>query len=460
MSQFISEEKSESVGRAVARGVVISGSTNVILRFLEAAVAVLLLSRLSIFQYGAYQLTLSAFELFAGFFFAGLSSVIIADVSREAAGDNKFQANTLFGAYAYFQFAVSVFLWAVFFFGANLLTYWVGGETQLIRIVSFLFLASPAEQLLGLHLQIQLKFWWLNAYKILYMISRLGMLTTVFFLGLLDAKWAVVSLVFSSVAASLVVIPFVSFVSSIGAPQPMRRAKALFAVIKEHGKWAIVNDFIGNIGSSIRPFLIRIFVGVEAVAVFTVAQNFAGYLSSAFPIREVLSPIFPRQAHDAKALAATFNRVLKYSTLAFLLIAAAGAVAVPLFVKLAFPKYVLSLPYLFVYLFAMPLLGFRLAVTPLFAALKKQKLFFSITIYRTAVSAVLGALLIWLLGIWGAAFEASFGVSLLLLPVYTKALRRMLPDWKFSAREFFAFNQDDRRLASAIVRRLKPAFWR
>ena len=110
-----SEKKSESVGRTIARGVVISGGTNVALRFLEAAVAVLLLSWLPIFQYGAYQLTLSAFELFAGFFFAGLASVIVADVSHETHLENKEKANILFGAYAYFQFFISVLLWAFFF---------------------------------------------------------------------------------------------------------------------------------------------------------------------------------------------------------------------------------------------------------------------------------------------------------------------------------------------------------
>lgn len=447
-------EERRGLGRLIARGVISSGGSNILLRGLEVLTALLILRWLSLYEYGIYQLALSTFELMAGFFFSGLASVMMADVSREVAGKGKESA--LFSAYAYSQVLLGILLWAVLFFGADLFSYLVAGNTALLKLASFLFLISPFENLLKLGLSVYLQFFLLGFYKISFVLIRLAVLVFLFFfIGNVSAAGVVVSTIAASVTSVILVLPLAHAMTLVRLLSPQTAVREVKKLIVGEGKWSIANDFLGNIGSSVRPFIIRTLVGVEAVAVFTVAHNLAGYLGSIFPLRDVLAPIFPREVHNPKILADALNRILKYSTLAFLSLAVAGVVAVPVLVLLFFPKYAPSLPLFYLYLVGMPFWGIRLAATPLFAALRAQRMLFIISAYRTALTFVLGVTLVSVFGLWGAALEASLGLTLILIPAYFRAMQNVLPDWRPVARELFWFDAADREVMGRILAKLR-----
>ena len=173
-------EEPKSTGGVVARGVAISGATNIFLRFLDIAIAVLLLRWLSIFEFGVYRLALAAYDFATGFFLSGIENVVVSDVSGALLKEPR-AAKNLFTVYVVFLGFVAVGIAAVFFWGGNFLASRFPGIEAYTSIVAFLFLLSPLETAYKLKFQIFLDFGWSSAFRVLRDVSRLLSLGGLFF---------------------------------------------------------------------------------------------------------------------------------------------------------------------------------------------------------------------------------------------------------------------------------------
>ncbi|MBI5221555.1 MAG: oligosaccharide flippase family protein [Candidatus Magasanikbacteria bacterium] len=320
----------------VVRGVTIFGIGSVIIRIIDFIIAILILRWLSIFEFGLYRLALSAQDLFSGFFLSGLDNVIVSDVSRGLQKDVR-AAKILYTTFLGFISAIGFLLWSLFFFGNNIFLSKFGITSESAKIISFLFLLAPLETIYNLKFSILLDFGWGTAYRIARDFSRLGSLVvflSYFSLGIEGALW---SLVFARLLPLSIILIFYHRDSFFILPNIFEVKNSLKILFFEHGKWALLDDFVMNIGKNIRPFIIRYFAGVEAVAIFSVAQNLLAHSSSLFPIRDVLTPIFPRMADKPDQLISKINRSAKYSVWAHFAVAIAAAMGAPILVYLFFP---------------------------------------------------------------------------------------------------------------------------
>lgn len=441
----------ESVGGAVVRGITISGIGNAALRLIDFAIAVILLRWLLVLEFGIYRLVLAGHDLFSGFFLAGLDSVVVSDVSRNLKGDIR-SAKSLYSVFAYFLIIIGIGLWALFFWGSDLLTPWFPNVSQYLRIVSFIFLLSPLETIYLLSFSIFLDFGWGTFFRILRDAARLASLIIFFsFLsfGVEEALW---SLVIGRAVPVLVTLIGYRRESLLILPSWEEFKGALTTLFLNHGKWALLDDFIMNIGKNIRPFIIKLFAGTEAVAIFSVAQNLIGHTTSLFPIRDVLTPVFPRVADQPEQMVSKINRATKYATFAYIVIGIGSAIAAPIIVYVFFPNYIPSLPLFYILLVGLPWLGFRSVVLPVFYALKEQKTLFKITILRLTLITVLSVVLIYMFGVRGAALE-SLLLGILLTPAFAKALHRILPEWKLSLPELFKLDAYDKQFLLGLRNR-------
>lgn len=441
---------------AAVRGVTIFGVGNVIIRIVDFVIAIFILRWLSIFEFGLYRLVLSAQDLFSGFFLSGLDNVVVSDVSRGLQRDER-EARSLYTTFLGFLILIGVLLWALFFFGNNIFLSRFGIAEESAKIISFLFLLAPLETIYNLKFSILLDFGWGTVYRVIRDFSRLGSLVVLlsyFSLGIDGALW---SLVFARLLPLGIILIAYHRDSFLILPTIFEIKNSLKILFFRHGKWALLDDFIMNIGKNIRPFIIKYFAGVEAVAIFSVAQNLLAHSSSLFPIRDVLTPIFPRIADDSNQLISKINRSVKYSIWAHIAVSIAAAIGSPILVYLFFPKYMPALPLFYILLIGLPFLGFRSVLLPVFYALRQQKILFRLTVFRLALIALLSIILVSILGVWGAALE-SLLMGIILTPVFARALHKILPDWRFSIQDLILLDNYDKEFISDLRKRFLGIF--
>ena len=93
----------------------------------------------------------------------------------------------------------------------------------------------------------------------------------------------------------------------------------------------------------------------------------------------------------------------------------------------------------------------------MFYALKAQRVLLLITTSRTAILTVLNAMLTYFFGIWGAATEMVL-IGIFTAPAYARAIRVLLPNWRFRMRDLWTIDAYDRAfvkdLGSRIAKRM------
>lgn len=445
-------EKKENIGTTVTRGVTVYGAGNISLLFVDFIKSVLLLRWLLIVEYGLYRLILAGCDFFSALFLGGLNNVVIAEVSRDLK-ENKRLGKAIYSIFVYFLIVIGIGLWALFFWGGSLLTFWFPYGGQFVRLISFIFLLWPLDTIFQITFSIFLDFKWTALFKMLRNTSHLIVLILFFTLNSFSLREAFLSLMIGTI------VPI--FISLVGyrrerlliIPSRPEFKSALNILLLNFGKWALLDDLAMNAGKNIQPFIIKFLAGTEAVALFAFAQNLVAYATALFPIREVLTPVFPRVADQPEQMVSKINRATKYATLVYVLIAIAAAFGAPVLAYFFFPKYVPALPLFYILLLALPWLGFRSVALPVLYALRAQKVVFILTIVRFLLITALGIVLIYFFGVWGAAIESVL-VGILLTPTFAKALHRVLPQWQFSLTNLVSVDDYDKKFLFTFINQI------
>lgn len=146
-------------------GVFALGSGNAVLRILEVASALILLRWLTLYEFGTDQLTLAAFGIFSALTFSGISSLTLSEVSRGNVSQN--DSEDILWFYSVFKVLTGVFLWAAMFFGSDFLKslFDITAPAVFIKIISWIFLIAPFEEILKIILNARLLFARFITYK-------------------------------------------------------------------------------------------------------------------------------------------------------------------------------------------------------------------------------------------------------------------------------------------------------
>jgi len=178
----------------------------------------------------------------------------------------------------------------------------------------------------------------------------------------------------------------------------------LLPIIRTHGKWSIIGQAFGSVTGNIRPWLIKLFINTEAVALYSLAENLVGGLKSFLPTT-TLSTLIPREISNTKKSEQILLRGTKYLFIFGILIMTAGLIAVPVIVHFFIPKYAPSLPLFFFLLIIIPLSSISGMAKTFLVSLRKQKYLFYVTMFRTVGGFVLTVMLLYLFGLWGLVVE-------------------------------------------------------
>ncbi len=219
--------------------------------------------------------------------------------------------------------------------------------------------------------------------------------------------------------------------------------KAFWNLSKSQGKWAFVTHLTKNMQQNGYPWIIKFFLGVEAVGVFSVLQRVSNALMGLLqPLDEALQPMVSGM-QDEKQVWKFYNKISKYSFwLGALFFVVFSIVIPPLLLFYLGKSYPLQEITMIALLATLPLYALSFPIRSLLYKFRQQRLITGMTIASTIVLFLAGIVLMpqfGLLGV-GLAIFMFFFVDFAIRCWYLQKQRRA----QFSFSGFFSIDSQDR----------------
>jgi len=412
-----------------------------------------IISALSLYEYGVFQLILAAYSIFSSAIHLG-ASVVGNDILRFTGKGEEGKAKRLFYEYNLLRIVVAIIMWALFFFGSELLAFKYKPDfIAFIKIISFLFFSDALISSAKTILSLRLNFKAIASRSAIGKLVQLAILSYFFFFSNIGTKEVLISVIFASFVSLLFLMPavikgYMPWVS-VGIPRDF----ILYKLFYTYGKWEILRQFFTKFTSKIEPWLIKIFIGTEAVAIFSVAQSMLGLLASFLPTK-TLHTLIPMKIKDGGTLQKVYIFGTKYMLVFSIAIGIIGLILAPVFIGIFFEKYKISLPYFYFLLLLLPLSALGSVASAFLVAFRKQKFLFFQKILKLVVGLPLYFILLPAFGLWGMVIHAII-LSIILFSVMQIYIQKAKLDIRFDWAEFASFGKEDKIFYGSIRKDLK-----
>lgn len=432
--------------RSIYEGLAYSSGFAVILKVVWFGIALVIIAKLSLHQYGTYQIVLAAWGILLVFLLANADQIVIA---RGAAllRSSEREAISLGLSAALVRACVALALWLLLVLGTPLIDRWYSGDVlEFLGILALTFFIAPLDGVVRYDFAIRKRFFEMNFYIFLEeSVKGIGILLSLFVFsgGVAGLLWAaVVASYLKNAFYALHVGPYLRHIKYASFVP-------FLSVLWSLGKWNIARQQVGQLTSNARIFFIQYFIGREGVALFSLAQKLYTHIASLFPMAGFLIPLISSELQDRARLLHLLERGFKYSVPIFFLMAIAAAIFAPLFLQHFFPAYMPSLPLFFVLLFALPFVGIADILSSFLLSQEEQKAFFFLALAKAAATVIMLPLFLLSFGLFGAALELTFS-SIAFVYLRYWLLTRLYPDLKVRAKNVFSFDWYDRELLVRI----------
>jgi len=413
----------------------------------------LILTHLSVYEYGLSELVLSAVSLMSAFLLPGLSSAVVADLGVERANGRLASMKALFLQFLTFNASLSIVAWAVLFFFAPMVAHQIGNDAigSYLQIASFLFLLSPLRLASTMLATAQMRYADQSFFSVVEEIGK-GLLLLVLFFGLgrtLDALF--IAAVGSQILAILVFLPrTISAYRMMGTTvdQPL----AFWKSLRTHHRWSIAASYGSTVVQATQLWIVRFFFGTEAVGLYAFASGIVAQVSSLLPLSAVLGPLVPSYVDRREELVRLIRACLKVQFVVSLILIVGTLLVLPFFVAI-FPKYEPSVPLIVALLSSVVLSGAATVFTPVFVAFKEQRSLLISVLVKLAYTVILMPLGIFLFGMPGIGVSVVAVLFMSVLERYSR-LKRLLPGFRLSPKDFFSVTPEERGYGRMVVKRL------
>ncbi|MFZ2555304.1 MAG: oligosaccharide flippase family protein [Minisyncoccia bacterium] len=445
-----------SIVRTISEGFAWNAAATAVGKIVGFVNLFLIFSHLTIYEYGVTELTLSIVSLFGLFLLPGLSSIIAADLGVERAKKNFSGMRMIFREFFSVTVSLGVLAWAILFFGSSIVAHLTGNDLidRLFNIASFLLITSPLRTASSVLATSAVRFADQSFFPVVEEIAKGVLLAISFFVFNMTTDGLLLSAVGAQIVAIILFAP-----RSLSAYRefnmaPLIHERPLWNIIGEHRKWGIVAAYIGTAQSSIRLFVLKLFLGTEAVGIYAFASGLFGQLAGLLPLGPVVGPLFPR--YIDKPL--EFARLLRASIRLQLVIALAlvvGSIALaPIFVEVFFEQYSSAV---LIFILMVPALLPQSAIaiyTPVFRALKEQRTQLSSAVFKFIIDVLVLPPLVIIAGLPGAGMHSLIvaGASAIERSI---RLRRLFPELSFSRNDIFHLDPLERKMIETLVARMR-----
>ena len=447
-----------SLSSKIGTGVFWFASSSIILKIIGLASVFLILRRLSVYEYGVSELVFSVVSLMSLFLLPGLNDLILAEFGREKGQENLGAMKKLFFDYGKLGLILGAVLWAILFFGADIISDYYGKNiATLFRISSFVFLISVFKSLLKLIFNAYLKFFTISLYNFFEELLKLVLLALFFFYFNFRTEGLFFAHVLSQFLALLIFLPVFLKIYKNFVPVPATVEISLKQIIFRHGKWAVLTEYINSLADNLRLWLIKFLLGTEMVGLFAVASGLYSHTSALFPLNLVVKPIIPQYFHEKEKFYKLIAKSIKYQFLGYFSLGIIAFFLFPPIIVWLFPNYASSMFFFRGFLPALLIVSFGGIFTYVFYAIRAQKRYTFNQIIRGLSILIFLPIFVYFFGKTGIILEFILTPFIITLDRYG-VLKKMLPSFKLSLRDFFTLDNMDRYFIKMIIIRIIRIF--
>lgn len=446
-----------SFSKSFLKGETSFGFWNVLSKLMGFIASIIVIKYITLYEYGVYQLVLASSGLIGSLFLKLLTDVSLNDIIRFIGEKKESFAKKLFQQYAFFKISIGIISFLIVFWGAEIIsTYYDKNIAELFRLVSFLILIDAVYNVMKIVLEIRLKFNAIASRPVVYQFLRISLVIAVLVLFGLNVEKILIVNIVASALATVVFIPLFLKNYNIWKNIDKEKENVLLSIIKKHGKWSMIRPAIASIPNNIQPWLIKIFVGTEAVGIFNLASMLFATIKSFLPLN-TLAYLVPLELSNKERSQKIFSYSIKYITIFSVLLWAVSFVGGYLFIGAILPKYKESLPLFYIMLLSLPFSAFGSVIASFLIAMRKQKYLFVQMISKMIFSTAMFLILLPIFGLIGLAIEsiltAVFVSSLILFYLY-KIKLGLKVEWNV----IFSFKKEDKIFIKNLYMDIRKKF--
>lgn len=410
----------------------------------------LVISHLSVFAFGLYQLILAFVSILDGLSVKNIDGPITTEMRHHFKNGEKEKAKKIFKEIALWRIGYGIVVGAGIFAGAGIIADWYGNDIGLlIKIVSPLLLLYALQAIEGIFLKSVISFahWSFPA-------IREGTKLFIFIGLLLFSQLTIMSVVAAHVigiATGVVVIGFVSFIKKYIAT--LARVSThphslLLVFFKTHGKFIFLRFGLARITKNTMPWLIKVFINTEAVAFYALAVNAVAFIEGFMPLAGI-TPLFLLKLGKDIELNFLFKNAAKYVVWIGSLFLVIGFFLAPWLLVLIFPNYAPAMPVFKIMIFALPIFGLYKILKAMLSVLREYKILAMRVLNEVAVLGIGSVILLPVLGVAGAGIVYVITFVERVWFFYSQLVKRY-PDFKIKPKHLFKFDRSDLQLIRKV----------
>ena len=454
-----------SLAQRVVNGLMVTSGGAIGTNLAQVVTALIIINALGARDYGELVLALSLCVLFNTVLDPGIRVLIISEVARERGAGRLDRVKRLILSYGIAELMLSLAL-------GTLLILFAAGLTSVIRptlwpIVAFYLVTTSINNMVFATFQGYTDFGHTVTMQMAEAFGKLALaLVLVLWLGL-GVTAALLIYPMSAVLGSAAVAP--AWVRRIaGLPGGFRGGEPIFRkTIFSHGKYIMGVAALGQIKGEISPWILRWFVGIEAVAIYGVAMRMLTFFST--PLQLLQSILFPMVSELVEGQREKMKQLIyyavKYSLWASLASVPLLYLGAPILFQLVFRgKYQASVPLFQVLLLGLLPLAFVLMARIMFFATQATGMLCALVAVEVLVYVPILGLLVSNFGVIGVAWAIVLE-RMLSAALRVGQLKRAHPDiifyshrmWRSSSQEWRELVETFRRGIASYVPATRPA---
>lgn len=452
--QKTSQELKSVIEKGTAAFFVANGVTKVI----AISNSLLVLSALTAYAYGVAELALSVVGALSIFQLPGLERTVTTDMGVERGAGNHGVVHRLFRDFMLILSALGIVAWALLFFVSDFVGKFFTPEIgSYFIIISFVFLSAPLTAAMRMLFSVYFDFTATALFTFLQEATKLIFLIGLHFWSDITIAGLLWAYVFAQCAPVVLLFPRTyTLYRQLGA-HPVQGTFSPQRFIYGHNFWTMMTNYLDSLTRSMRLWLIKFFLGTEAVALFAVAQGIVGQLSSFRQITAVVTPILPQYVHDRPIFYRIVDKTIKYQLLSALVLIVAGMIGIPILVDWLFPQYESALGLFAILVFVLIPTSMSGVLQILFYILKAQRSLFFSQALRFFMVLILSVILIPLFGLVGVAIEYILNAIFFCFERY-RVLRKLYPDFFIDPLRLIRYDEYDRMLVKRLRARVFGMF--
>jgi len=443
-----------SLTRKIAEGTAIYTVGNFLNNLLGFITVFFLIKALGKFEYGLLTLSLSVFAIVTIFLDLGSLTLIPSEIARYKNVNPKI-AKSIIKGFSTIQILLGIAISLMIFIVGFLIK-----NNYSKEIINLLWIISIAVVIKAFYNILSVTFYGFTKFRLHQSMDILNSLAKCIFAFLLfymggGVLAAVAIYPISMIVSVGIFLPyFLKIIRSM--PSNCKIRGTIWNIYREHGKFVIANVPLKRAHTEMPVWIIQYLLGVEAVAVFSVASKIVSFmLGLLMPLSKVLFPVFSEISTTNKNKMHTIvNRGIKYTTMLSIIIFIISFISMPLIFKLAFKEY-----YEAVYLARILLLILLFppifnVVTPYLYGIRGQKYIFYILLYSFFIYFFVFYIFTYIFGLTGSALGRVFDSMIIAIMQY-KVIVNIDPNMRINIKEIFKIDEYDKNVCKNIYYKFK-----